>query len=155
MLNKVTFKRQYLIIFLFFIFAIDRFFKILILNIFKNSDFLYKELLFFKLQFIQNTTIAFGIYLNKIFLIIIIFLILLVLIYFFSINYKNKNIFFILSLGLIILGAFSNLLDRIFYNGVIDFINIWIFPIFNIADIMIVAGVFLLLFNQKHKNDYL
>lgn len=45
---------------------------------------------------------------------------------------------------LILAGAISNLLDRLIYSGVIDFIHIriagWSFPIFNVADILIVIG---------------
>ncbi|MCC7414911.1 MAG: signal peptidase II [Epsilonproteobacteria bacterium] len=45
-------------------------------------------------------------------------------------------------------GALSNVLDRFWYGGVVDFIIIsyesWVFPIFNIADVCIVGGVFLM-----------
>ncbi len=44
----------------------------------------------------------------------------------------------------IISGAFSNLCDRFLYGGVIDFIDIRILPVFNLADIFITAGVILL-----------
>lgn len=46
---------------------------------------------------------------------------------------------------LILTGAFSNFLDRIFYGGVIDFIVIWFgdwsWPAFNIADAAILLGI--------------
>lgn len=46
---------------------------------------------------------------------------------------------------LIITGAFSNLLDRLFYGGVIDFIVVWFgdwsWPAFNIADAAILLGI--------------
>lgn len=42
-------------------------------------------------------------------------------------------------------GAFSNLLDRFLYGGVIDFILLsyksWSWPVFNIADLAIVVGL--------------
>lgn len=45
-------------------------------------------------------------------------------------------------------GALSNVLDRFWYGGVVDFIAVsyesWTFPIFNIADVCIVGGVFLM-----------
>ncbi|KKP36142.1 MAG: Lipoprotein signal peptidase [candidate division TM6 bacterium GW2011_GWF2_32_72] len=51
----------------------------------------------------------------------------------------------ILGESLIIAGSFSNLLDRIIYGGVVDFIVInignWNWPAFNIADTAIVVGV--------------
>jgi signal peptidase II len=50
---------------------------------------------------------------------------------------------------LVLSGALSNLLDRITYGGVIDFIhfsiNEWSWPIFNLADVWIVSGVLLML----------
>jgi signal peptidase II len=41
----------------------------------------------------------------------------------------------------IISGITGNVIDRIFYGGVIDFINFKFWPIFNIADSLIVIGV--------------
>ena len=47
---------------------------------------------------------------------------------------------------LIVVGSVSNIIDRILYGGVIDFIllsyNSWSWPVFNVADICIVLGVF-------------
>ena len=45
--------------------------------------------------------------------------------------------------ALLVSGTVGNLLDRIIYWGVRDFIDIWLFnfPIFNIADIMITLWV--------------
>ena len=52
---------------------------------------------------------------------------------------------------MIIGGALGNFIDRIIYGYVIDFIDInlfgWNYPVFNIADMMIVIGVFLLVIN--------
>ena len=46
---------------------------------------------------------------------------------------------------LILAGAFSNMLDRFIYRGVIDFVVVsfdgWVWPAFNIADVAIVCGV--------------
>ena len=50
---------------------------------------------------------------------------------------------------LVIVGGTGNLLDRLYYGGVIDFIHFsyagWSFPIFNIADICICVGVGIML----------
>jgi signal peptidase II len=52
---------------------------------------------------------------------------------------------------LVLGGALSNLYDRFFYDGVVDFITLrygdWVFPIFNIADIAIVFGVLIMLYD--------
>jgi len=49
---------------------------------------------------------------------------------------------------LVIVGGTGNFFDRLFYGGVVDYIHFhygaWSFPIFNIADICIVTGVFLM-----------
>jgi len=46
---------------------------------------------------------------------------------------------------MILLGAISNLFDRFFYDGVIDYINIPFGGVINLADAMIFAGAVFLL----------
>jgi len=47
------------------------------------------------------------------------------------------------ALGLILGGTIGNLIDRLRFGGVTDFISIGIWPAFNIADATIVVGVIL------------
>ena len=47
--------------------------------------------------------------------------------------------------GFFIGGAIGNLIDRFFLGYVIDFINIHIFPVFNVADVCIDIGIGLFL----------
>lgn len=53
---------------------------------------------------------------------------------------------------LILAGALSNIVDRVMYHGVIDFIvctyNSWTFPVFNIADVAIIGGVIYMLWTH-------
>lgn len=53
---------------------------------------------------------------------------------------------------LIVAGSVGNLIDRLFYHGVIDFIRFswgrFTWPIFNIADCCIVLGVFLIVMQK-------
>ncbi len=60
--------------------------------------------------------------------------------------YKTKYIWNIIP-GVLLAWALGNFIDRLVYGGVRDFINIWIlnFPIFNIADMMLVIGVWWLM----------
>lgn len=67
-----------------------------------------------------------------------------------------KNYWLGVSLALILGGAVGNLLDRIFFGYVIDFIHFhlgtWSFPIFNIADVAITIGAFMLIIDLFKKN---
>jgi len=45
-----------------------------------------------------------------------------------------------LGVSLAVGGAFGNLVDRIYNGAVIDFIDLAVWPIFNLADVAIVAG---------------
>ena len=70
---------------------------------------------------------------------------------------KTMNNLQNLACGLVLSGGFSNLYDRITNNGgVVDFMNMGIgnlrTGIFNVADIAIMAGVFLLVF-YSYKTD--
>ena len=53
---------------------------------------------------------------------------------------------------LVVAGAFSNVYDRFAYGGVIDFIALeyhgYCWPLFNIADIAVVVGVFLMMYES-------
>ncbi|MCB0100708.1 MAG: signal peptidase II [Anaerolineales bacterium] len=50
-----------------------------------------------------------------------------------------------LAMGLQLGGAVGNLIDRLMMGKVTDFISIWVFPVFNIADASISIGVAVLL----------
>ena len=62
-----------------------------------------------------------------------------------------------ISYGLVIGGALGNIIDRVFYGYVIDFIDVHIFnynyPIFNLADSFIVIGIILILMDSLKKGS--
>lgn len=66
---------------------------------------------------------------------------------FIILKFKKINYTTLLALYLIVAGGVSNLIDRIFRGYVIDFIdvNLLSFPNFNIADIFITIGFFVLI----------
>jgi signal peptidase II len=45
-----------------------------------------------------------------------------------------------IAIGVALGGAGSNLLDRLFRDGVVDFIDFGFWPVFNVADVAIVVG---------------
>lgn len=81
---------------------------------------------------------------------------LFILIFIFAIRKKYK--FLSVALVFVISGAVGNFIDRLMYNGVVDFIGFiffgWHFPVFNIADICMCVGVIMViihfLFLDKH-----
>ncbi|MCX6808812.1 MAG: signal peptidase II [Candidatus Berkelbacteria bacterium] len=53
---------------------------------------------------------------------------------------------------LIALGAISNLIERLCYGGAVDYFNIPLIPTFNLADLLIIAGLFVGLVDFFGKN---
>ncbi len=103
---------------------------------------------FFYLTLCQNEGAAWGLFKNTKFIIIIGTIIAIILIYHFVYVFKqNKRNN--LAFGLLIGGLLGNLADRIIFGYVRDFLDFYIFkydyPIFNVADICIVIGIFLLM----------
>jgi len=72
-------------------------------------------------------------------------IILCILIFSLAKSYIQKEVTNILSFSLILVGALSNLLDRLQYGVVIDYISIPVFTAFNLADVMILVGVIILI----------
>lgn len=103
---------------------------------------------FINFTYTENTGVAFGIASNNIIMVIIVNVIILgFIIKFLKDNSKKANYSILFSLVLILSGAIGNLTDRLFRGFVIDFIdiNVFSFPNFNIADISIVLGIFILI----------
>jgi signal peptidase II len=65
---------------------------------------------------------------------------------FLIVNFSNNW-----SLFLVIGGAVSNFLDRIFLGCVVDYFKIGAFPIFNLADVFVVGGVLFFVFKLIKK----
>lgn len=103
---------------------------------------------FLRLNYIQNTGAAWSILEGKQYLLIGISIVMLILVYNMSFSYDNNRLNNI-TFGLLFGGIIGNLIDRVFYGIVRDFIDINIFgydfPVFNIADMAIVFGVIILL----------
>jgi signal peptidase II len=98
--------------------------------------------------YICNKGISFSLGINPIFFWIVLFSFLLFIFIYSKYLIKTAQLtpFFLLALILIVGGALSNGIDRLFLGCVIDFISIgWSFlPIFNPADVAISLGSFLL-----------
>ncbi len=83
----------------------------------------------------------------------IIFSLILLVIIFTYFKQRKISIFESVCLASIFSGAVGNLIERILFGSVTDFLAIWKFPIFNVADIAISLGVIGLIFfeTQQHQ----
>lgn len=99
----------------------------------------------FHLSLVQNTGIAFGLFQGKgIFFIISAVLIIFILIFLLGLEPKNFKLSF--PLALILGGAIGNLIDRLRFGFVVDFLDFRVWPVFNIADSAITIGGIVLFF---------
>lgn len=96
---------------------------------------------------VRNTGIAFGFFKDQGIVFIIIPIIAIILLVFNIYYYKQNNEAlshpYIIAFSLILGGAIGNLIDRIAYGYVIDFIDLRVWPVFNIADSAITIGAFI------------
>ena len=104
----------------------------------------------FHMTLVHNTGIAFGFFKDQGIVFIIIPIIAIILLVFNIFYYRqNDEVLsrpYIIAFSLILGGAIGNLIDRIAYGYVIDFIDFRIWPVFNIADSAITIGAVIILF---------
>jgi len=102
----------------------------------------------FSVTLVYNTGAAFGIFKNQALFFIIISILAIA---FIAVLIKRKTGTLSLAdfaLGLILGGAIGNLIDRLRFGCVIDFLDFKVWPVFNIADSAITIGVFLLIISM-------
>lgn len=99
----------------------------------------------FHLTYITNTGSAFGLFKNLNLFFIIFSICVIVAIFYFIRKVKEKEKFMQAALGLLLGGTIGNLIDRIVYGNVTDFIDFRIWPVFNVADSAVTISVVLLI----------
>lgn len=124
------------------IIMLDQISKLIMID--KNINILPQVLSF---SYTQNTGVAFGLISNNIIFVIIFNIVILgIIIKFLKENNESIDYTVLVSLILILSGGIGNLIDRILRGYVVDFIKFDFinFPIFNVADISITLGIFIL-----------
>lgn len=129
--------------------VIDQISKYFVDDLLKLSDPVILIENFLRLNYVENRGAAFGILQNQQTFFIIITSVVIAVVAIYRIKVRGFNSFANIALDLIIAGAIGNLIDRIRIGYVVDFIdvNFWgfyDFPVFNVADICVVIGTFLL-----------
>jgi len=141
------------------LFLLDQISKILVM---KNLPYQVSQVLipnFFSLTYTKNTGGAFSILSGNVLFLGVIGLIVLACFIYYIEKHPPKTWLETVSSAFVLGGLLGNLFDRIVRDGVIDFLDFQIFsypfPVFNIADIAIVLGIFtiIILEMRGEKND--
>ena len=128
--------------------ALDQYTKYLAIVQLKNQApiVLWKDVL--ELQYLENRGSAFGMLQNqKYFILFVGFVFMAVLLFFLFKLPRTKKFYVVLvALSAIIAGGLGNMIDRVRFDYVVDFISFVLidFPIFNVADCYIVVFTILL-----------
>jgi len=130
------------IILIFIVFLLDQFTKYSFYG--KNFDLIPG---IFGITSTTNTGALFGI-LKGYNLILIFISIAIILLCF---KWLKDRSFHYVSLSFIIGGAFGNLIDRLIFGFVRDFLDFKIWPVFNFADAFITIAIFLIVYKEVRK----
>lgn len=128
--------------------TLDQIIKIIV----NNKMLLHESIIiinnFFNITYVRNEGAAWSILRGRTLLLILISIIALVFIYIYLIKDKKLNKIDIISYSMLIGGILGNLIDRIIYGSVIDYLDFKIFnynfPIFNVADTLIVISIIII-----------
>ncbi|MDR0572082.1 MAG: signal peptidase II [Rickettsiales bacterium] len=163
MWQRVKNKRKFFIGLGFVILGVflDRYTKISVLEWFgENTNSVLKVFPGFNIVLVFNKGIAFGIFNNESFiksmptvLLFITFFIVCGIIYLFWKENDNIIIF-----SLLITGGLGNILDRLSFGAVVDFLDFYVgeyhWPAFNLADSCICVGIMLyIIYGEKNKTN--
>jgi signal peptidase II len=131
--------------------VLDQLTKFLVKNTIQLYDSWPKQG-FFRITHHQNTGAAFSIFPDsRIFLSIVSSVGILVVLYI-ALIFSRRFVFLrwrssVVALGLMLGGTVGNWIDRVFVGHVTDFISVWKWPDFNVADSALVVGCILLAIN--------
>lgn len=109
----------------------------------------------FHFTYIINPGAAFGILAYQQYFFLAIVAVLFIAYFCLRKRIPKKPLYFPLGVGMLLGGALGNAIDRVRIEGVVDFFDFRVWPIFNVADIGICLGVFLIvLYFWNHGDDH-
>ena len=109
---------------------------------------------FLRLTHVHNTGAAFGLFQDQSFLLTVVALLgAAILLLYALLIYRRfpllDNMLGKSALGLVLGGTVGNLIDRLYFGYVTDFVDVGIWPAFNIADSAIVFGVIIFAYSLR------
>ena len=143
---------------------VDRLTKIFFSSVLQLGESLLVIKTYVRFTLVHNTGIAFGLFRDNGFVFLIVPLIAVILLGYNLYYYHKVGVLdrlYVLGFSLILGGAIGNLTDRIMLGHVIDFIDLRVWPVFNIADSAITVGACIVLLKtfpaspeKKKKNPF-
>ncbi|MDD5108081.1 MAG: signal peptidase II [Candidatus Omnitrophica bacterium] len=107
---------------------------------------------FINLTLVYNRGAAFGMFQNQLSMFLLISFVAVILIIC-SLRDKRNSVIYKVSLSLILGGAIGNLIDRLRFGFVIDFLDFRVWPVFNLADSVITVAALLLSWELLFKKN--
>ncbi|MBT4513395.1 MAG: signal peptidase II [Chloroflexi bacterium] len=105
----------------------------------------------FRFAYSTNSGSAFGLSIDSTFLLVMAFVVIIVIIWLNFYYLSSAGKFMRVGLGLVLGGAMGNLIDRVRFGEVTDFLDVQLWgdfhwATFNIADASLTTGIFILMF---------
>lgn len=94
----------------------------------------------FHITYVRNAGAAFGLLQHQTLFFIVVSLVVVGLIITYGRAAARGDAWLGVALGLLLGGALGNLLDRVLYGTVVDFLDFRVWPVFNLADSAITVG---------------
>lgn len=137
----------YFFVFLILIPSVDFLFKIWVKNNISNQTFLRTFILFLNITYVKNFGAAYSLFWGGRYALILISVLTILMVLYFVFVKKINNQLFLIASSFVIGGGIGNLIDRIFFGYVIDYLKLSFFsPICNISDYFITFGAILFVF---------
>ena len=133
-----------------FVIILDQFSKFYVMTSLLKDEHYIGVTSFFNIVQAWNTGVSFSMFNNggKLGLIVLSSIAVVVVIFLLRWMYKDNSKLIKVALGMIVGGAIGNLIDRIRYGAVYDFLDFHVsghhWPAFNVADSFICIGAFLI-----------
>ncbi len=125
--------------------GIDQIIKLVIVNNVQLNENINVLGDIFRITYVRNDGVAFGMFSGMQWLFIVITVLMLGAIIFYMFKKRPDSKLFYITVALIVGGGIGNLIDRICYNYVVDYLSLSFFkPVCNFADYCITIGVILL-----------
>jgi len=140
-------------------FVIDQATKAIVMNTMRVGDVIPIIPPVLDLHYITNRGVAFGLFARLGDVFVPLALIIMSVIFWYYRSLRRRRLWLRTALGLQLGGALGNLLDRLRYGSVVDFVEFHIdalnfhYPVFNAADSAIVVGVCILLGTLLFQGD--